>query len=145
MRYWLMKSEPSSFSIEDLKKVKSTLWTGIRNYQARNFMMNEMKPGDLILFYHSNCTPPGISGVAKVKRPAQSDPTQFEIKGEFFDPKSSKQNPRWFCVEIEFVKTLDFLPLNEIKTKTPELAILKKGNRLSITPVEKSDFEELTQ
>ena len=102
MQYWLMKSEPDVFSIDDLKKQKQTTWDGVRNYQARNFMMNDMQVGDLVLFYHSNAKPPGIAGLATVSKKAEPDPTQFDKKSEYFDPKATKEKPRWFCVKVKF-------------------------------------------
>ena len=97
-----MKSEPTTYSIDHLKKDKKTIWDGVRNYQARNFMMQDMKVGDTVLFYHSNAEPPGVSGVAKISKAAIPDPTQFDKKSKYFDPKATKEKPRWFCVEIAF-------------------------------------------
>src|SRR5690606_27389126 len=102
--YWLMKSEPEVFSISDLERDGRTLWEGVRNYQARNFMMNDMKVGDEVLFYHSNAEPPGVAGIAQVSSAAVPDPTAFDKKSEYFEPKATKENPRWFCVEVKFVK-----------------------------------------
>lgn len=99
MKYWLMKSEPEEFSFEQLKKDKTTLWSGVRNYQARNFMMKEMQKGDLILFYHSNTKPPGVAGLATVSKEAIPDPTSFDKKSDYYDEKSTEENPRWFCVK----------------------------------------------
>ena len=116
MQYWLIKSEPDVFSIDDLKKVKREPWDGVRNYQARNFMWHEMKPGDLALFYHSNAKPPGIAGVARVAGDPYPDPTQFNPKSDYHDPKSSKDKPRWWLVDFEFVSKFDdLLPLQALK------------------------------
>jgi predicted RNA-binding protein with PUA-like domain len=142
--YWLMKSEPDVFSIDQLKKDKKTLWDGVRNYQARNFMVKEMKMGDRILFYHSNAKPPGVAGLAKISKPAVPDPTQFNKKSEYFDPKSSEENPRWFCVEVSFDKKFkDFVPLEDLRQKKglEEMLVIKKGQRLSIQPLTKKQFD----
>ena len=115
------------------KKEKTTLWDGIRNYQARNFMMKEMSVGDQILFYHSNAKPPGVAGLAKVSAPAKPDPTAFDKKSKYYDEKSSKDNPRWFCVEVRFVKKFSqLISLEEIKnnTKLKDMMVIKKGMRL---------------
>lgn len=141
---WLMKSEPETYSIDDLKKDGKTLWTGVRNYQARNFMMKEMKVGDGVLFYHSSAEPPGVAGLAKVSKASVPDPSQFDKKSPGFDPKATKEKPIWFCVEVEFVKTFKtFLPLQEIRdeSKLKELPLLQKGQRLSVQPVGKAEFD----
>src|SRR3954462_3012774 len=104
MKHWLMKSEPDVFSIDDLATVKSSLWDGVRNYQARNFMTQEMKVGDKVVFYHSSAEPPGAAGLAEVKAPASPDPTQFDKKSEYFDPKAKPDKPIWFGVTVKFVK-----------------------------------------
>ena len=146
MKYWLMKSEPNVFSIDDLKKKKTSIWDGVRNYQARNFMMNDMHPGDCVLFYHSNATPPGVAGLATVSKQATADPTQFDKDSEYYDPKSSKEKPRWFCVEVQFKeKFKHFVSLDVIK-QTPDLKdmlVVQKGQRLSIQPVEKKHFDKI--
>ena len=148
MRHWLMKSEPQVFSIDHLEREKTSLWDGIRNYQARNFMMKDMKVGDPILFYHSNAQPPGLAGLAQVSQQAQVDPTQFDPKSPYFDAKSQTQKPRWHCVELAFYKKFpNYVPLYEMR-QTPELEnmlLLKKGQRLSIQPVTKKEFEILCQ
>ena len=100
--YWLMKSEPNTYSIDDLKKDAKTIWDGVRNYQARNFMMRDMQVGDTVLFYHSSADPSGVSGIAKVSRKALPDPTQFDKKSKYYDPKSTKEKPRWYCVEVSY-------------------------------------------
>ena len=146
MRYWLMKTEPDVFSIDDLKSQKTTPWEGVRNYQARNFMRDEMKKGDLILIYHSNAKPPGIAGIGVVSKEAFPDHFAWDKKSKYYDPKSTKENPRWMMVEVKFKKKFkEILSLSEIKeTKgLEELLILRKGNRLSITPVEKKHYEQI--
>lgn len=142
-RYWLMKCEPEAYSIDDLKKDKTAYWEGVRNYQARNFMRDDMKKGDLVLYYHSNAKPSGIVGVAKVHKESYPDFTALDPKNKYYDPKASKDNPRWHMVDIAFVKkfpsiiTLD--DLRQIKG-LEKMMVLKKGSRLSITPVEKKEF-----
>ena len=135
--YWLMKSEPDAYSIDSLKNDGVTLWDGIRNYQARNFM-RKMSVGDKVFFYHSNCKPPGIVGLMKVIDLGIIDPTQFEKDSKYYDPKSKITNPRWDCVKVEYVfKSNKILSLNELKKLFSEedLLVVKKGNRLSIVPV----------
>ncbi len=146
MAYWLIKSEGDCYSIDDFRKDKKTLWTGIRNYQSRNFMMKGMKKGDFCFFYHSNGNPSGIYGLAKVSQLAVPDPTQFDKKDEHFYPKSKKEKPLWYCVEVSFVKKYPkVLSLEMIKKdavlKTMEVA--KRGSRLSITPVDTLCFKEI--
>jgi predicted RNA-binding protein with PUA-like domain len=139
-----MKSEPSVFSIDDLKKLKNTLWEGVRNYQARNFMTQEMSVGDKVLFYHSNAEPTGIAGIARVSGPAVPDPTQFDKKSEYFEKRATKEKPVWFCVEVEFESRFaKVFKLEKIKadSKLSEMLVIKKGQRLSIQPVKKTDFE----
>jgi len=145
MKYWIMKSEPDVFSFSDLKKrpKQTEHWDGVRNYQARNFMRDEMKSGDLVLFYHSNAETIGAAGVAKVTKEAHPDHTQFDPKSDYYDPKSTKENPRWFMVEVTFNK--DFkrvVTLDEMKTykELEEMRLLQKGNRLSVMPVTKEEF-----
>jgi predicted RNA-binding protein with PUA-like domain len=141
-----MKSEPDVFSIDDLAKKPNQIsaWDGVRNYQARNFMMNDMKVGDEVLFYHSNATPPGIAGLANVASASYPDPTQFDKKSEYYDAKATKEKPRWFLVDVKFkAKFKTFIPLDQIKV-VPELSsmiIVQKGTRLSITPVTKKEYE----
>jgi predicted RNA-binding protein with PUA-like domain len=145
-KYWLMKSEPHVFSIENLQKETYTLWEGVRNYQARNYMMNDMREGDEVLFYHSSAKPPfetGIAGLAVISRAAVADPLQFNKKSDYFDPKASPEKPIWFCVQVKFNKVFKkVFTLAEIKA-TPELAdmlVIKRGQRLSIQPVSEKDF-----
>ena len=145
-QHWLMKSEPDVYSIEKLKTEKKTLWDGVRNYQARNFMMNDMKKGDLVLFYHSNTKPPGIAGIAKISKEAVPDPSQFLKKGEYFDPKATKEKPRWFCVEVTYKRIFkNYISLDQIReTKGLEdMLVIRKGQRLSIQPVTPKHFEIL--
>jgi predicted RNA-binding protein with PUA-like domain len=142
-RFWLMKTEPDVFSIDDLKKKKNAPWDGVRNYQARNFMKN-MKVGDLVLFYHSSVVPPGIAGLARVSREAFPDPTSWDIKSDYFDPRSTSAKPLWFMVEVEFVKKFPKLVLLDQLKSRPDLEgmlVVKRGMRLSVQPVEKKHFE----
>lgn len=139
-----MKSEPTTFSIDDLKNKKRSIWDGVRNYQARNYMRDEMKLNDIILFYHSSCEGPGIVGIAKVSKESHPDPSQFDKNSKYFDPKSTKENPRWFLVEIEFVKKLEKkITLQDLKEckGLENLPVVKKGSRLSINPVSKSEYK----
>ena len=141
-----MKTEPSTYSIDDLKKDKATLWEGVRNYQARNFM-KEMQVGDQVLFYHSSAEPPGIAGLAVVSKAAIADPSQFK-KGDYFEAKAKPDKPLWFCVEIKFNKKFGkFIPLDQLReTKGIEgLMVLKRGQRLSVQPVDKSDFDTIVK
>ncbi len=146
MNYWLMKSEPNVFSFKDLKSrpKKTEPWNGVRNYQARNFMRDEMRVGDLILFYHSSCEIPGVAGIAKVSSAPYPDSTQFDKKSEYFDPKATPENPRWILIDVSFEKDLrSFVSLEEIRN-FPELSkmrLLQKGNRLSILPVSEEEFK----
>lgn len=146
MNYWLMKSEPDVFSFDDLKNrpKRTEPWNGVRNYQARNFMRDEMKEGDLILFYHSSCEIPGVAGIAKVSSKAYPDSTQFEKKSEYYDPKSTPANPRWFLVDVSFHKELKrHVSLEELKKikQLEGMRLLQKGNRLSILPITPEEFE----
>ena len=145
MRYWLMKSEPDEFSIDDLAAApgKSVAWFGVRNYQARNFMRDQMKLGDQVFFYHSSCPEPGIAGLATVSKLAYPDATQFQKKSKYYDPKATPENPRWFNVDVTMKKKTRLVSLEELH-KHPELAnmrVLQRGNRLSITPVDPSEWE----
>ena len=144
MRYWLMKSEPDVFGIDDLAKrpKKTEPWNGVRNYQARNFMRDDMKRGDLVFFYHSSCPQPGIAGIVKVSRNAYPDETQFDSDSEYFDPKATRDNPRWMNVDVTLVRKTPLIGVQELRSH-PELAsmqILKRGNRLSITPVSPAEW-----
>lgn len=146
-RYWLVKSEPSAYSIDNLERDGSTAWTGIRNYQARNFMRDEMKPGDGVLFYASG-DEPGITGIAEVCKAAYPDETAFKKGHEYFDPKSKRDNPTWFNVDIKFVRQLAArLELSTLK-KTPGLErmmVTQKGSRLSVQPVRPEEWEIIAQ
>jgi predicted RNA-binding protein with PUA-like domain len=147
VKYWLMKSEPSSFSIDDLKALKSTLWDGVRNYQARNFMMNEMKAGDQVLFYHSSADPTAAVGIAEVSAAAEPDVTALDSKSKYFDPKSTPGNPIWYCVRIKFKKKFRRpVSLEEMKKHKglQEMPLLRRGNRLSVQPVSQKEFEIVT-
>ncbi len=144
MNHWLIKSEPDVFSIEDLERVGREPWTGVRNYQARNFMWHEMKPGDLALFYHSNAKPSGIAGIAKVVGAPYPDPTQFDAKSEYFDAKSTRENPRWWLVDFEFVDRFsEIVPLETLKLDAElcEMMVCQRGTRLSINPVSAKHFK----
>jgi predicted RNA-binding protein with PUA-like domain len=145
MRYWLMKSEPDEFSIDDLARAgrKGAPWTGVRNYQARNFMRDEMRVGDGVLFYHSSCPEPGVAGIAEVSRPAYPDATQFDPKSEYYDAKATRDAPRWLHVDVRIVAKARLVPLAELREHR-ELAgmrILQRGNRLSITPVTAAEWK----
>ena len=139
MRHWLMKSEPSEVSVDDVARMprKTVPWFGVRNYQARNFMRDEMKVGDPVLFYHSSCEEPGVAGIARVARSAYPDETQFDPRSKYFDAKSTREAPRWLNVDVQLVRKTRLVSLQELR-EHPELAgmrILQRGNRLSITPV----------
>lgn len=141
-----MKSEPDVFSIDNLKEKNTSLWDGVRNYQARNFMMKNMQLGDEVLFYHSNAKPSGVAGVATINSVAIPDPSQFDKKSEYFDAKSTKEKPIWYCVEVKFKnKFKNFISLEQIKSdkKLEEMEVIKKGNRLSIQSVTQNQFEYL--
>jgi len=150
MNYWLMKSEPDVFSLADLKSRpgRKEPWDGVRNYQARNFMRDEMKVGDRILFYHSNTKPPGVAGIAEVASKPYPDPTAFDKKSKYYDAKSDPENPRWVLVDVKYSKSFKhFVPLEAMKAM-PELAsmrVLQRGNRLSITPVTQAEFDAICQ
>ncbi len=138
MKHWLMKSEPEAFSIDDLKRKRTEAWDGVRNYQARNFMRDVMRPGDKIFFYHSNCAEPGITGLAEVASHSYPDPSQFDPKSHYYDPKSSREDPRWMLVDVKFVKKLKrTITLDELKGHDvlEDMQLLRKGNRLSVMPV----------
>ena len=140
-----MKTEPDVFSIDHLKKNKTTLWEGVRNYQARNFMM-AMEVGDPVLFYHSSCEVPGVSGIAVVSKKAIPDPAQFDKKSEYYDPKATKEKPIWQCVEVKFVtKFNEVVSLEQIKKdkKLETMLVIKKGQRLSVQPATEAEFEHI--
>lgn len=146
MAYWLMKSEVTDYSIEDLKRDKRTDWSGVRNYQARNFMRTGMKDGDLAFFYHSNAEPSGIAGIMRIRGDAKPDKTQFDTKSKYYDETASPDQPRWWLREVEFVKKLDFIELAQIRqnSECKKMMILQKGSRLSITPVTEAEWRALT-
>ena len=143
-RFWLVKTEPHAYSIDDLKRDRTTGWDGVRNYQARNFMRDDMKKGDLVLVYHSNADPPGVVGIATVSREGYPDPTALDPKDSHFDPKSDPENPRWIQVELRFKRKFKrLIPLSELK-EAPRLSgmpLLQKGQRLSVQPVSEAQFE----
>ncbi len=132
-----MKSEPEEFSIDDLVREKSVPWFGVRNYLARNYMRDQMKVGDEVLFYHSSCPEPGIAGLARVSTAAYPDETQFDRKSKYFDPKATRDNPRWMLVDVKLVKKTRLLSLSDMREAKglEEMVLLQRGNRLSITPV----------
>ncbi len=145
MRYWLMKSEPGEVSIDDALAApnQTVAWTGVRNYQARNFMRDAMTVGDGVLFYHSSCAEPGIAGLAEVASTPYPDETQFDSASPYFDPKATRETPRWMLVDVRIRHKTQLLPLSELR-QTPELAdmlVLQKGSRLSITPVTAGEWK----
>ena len=146
MAYWLMKTEPNVYSIEDLAREGTTHWEGVRNYQARNFMRDKMKIGDDVLFYHSNTTPPGIVGLAKISSGPYPDFTAWDKKSKYYDPKSSEENPRWMMVDVAFsCKFTNSVSLDQLK-KDPVLEgilVAKRGMRLSIQPVEEKHYRHI--
>jgi predicted RNA-binding protein with PUA-like domain len=149
MKHWLMKSEPDCFSIDDLKKQKITIWDGVRNYQARNIMRDEMKQGDQVIFYHSNAKPPHLAGFAEIvsDKPVP-DPTQFDPKSEYYDPKSSPEEPRWMTVKVKFkTKLKEAISLEQVKSnpKLKNMMLVQKGSRLSVQPVTKQEWEEINK
>ena len=142
---WLMKTEPDVFSIDDLKKNKTTLWEGVRNYQARNYLIN-MQIGDEVLFYHSNAEVIGVAGLATVSKTAMPDPAQFDKKSEYFEPAATQEKPRWFCPEVKFVEKFEnVFKLEQIKNdpKLSNMLVIKKGMRLSVQPVTKAELEHI--
>lgn len=144
MRYWLMKSEPEEFSIDALAKKKLEPWNGVRNYQARNFMRDDMKVGDGVLFYHSNCDEPGVVGIAEIRSEAYPDPSQFDKKSDYYDPASKREEPRWLLVDVGYKRKLKrTITLAELKDQPPlqDLALVRKGNRLSVLPVAKHEWD----
>ncbi|WP_202225263.1 EVE domain-containing protein [Okeania sp. KiyG1] len=145
MKYWLMKSEPKTYSISDMKHEKTCIWDGVRNYQARNFL-RQMTKGDLAFFYHSNTVPPGIIGLVKILESGIADPTQFDQKSQYYDPKSTPNTPRWQTVSVEFVEEfpkLISLAILKQEFSPDELLVTKKGNRLSVMPVAKNVAEKI--
>lgn len=144
---WLMKSEPEEFSILDLQRVGREPWSGVRNYQARNYMRDDMRVGDPVLFYHSNCATPGIAGLARVASTAYPDPTQFDPASPYFDPKVRADAPRWLLVDIAFERQLRrVISLDELRSQAErlgDLALLRRGNRLSVLPVGAAQYQQI--
>ena len=144
MRYWLLKSEPDEFSIDDLAAAKgrTTSWFGVRNYQARNFMRDQMRLGDRAFFYHSSCPEPGIAGVVEVTAQAYPDATQFDRKSPYYDAKALRDAPRWVSVDVKLVDKLRFVPLSELRdhAELANMRVLQKGSRLSVTPVDPAEW-----
>lgn len=147
MRYWLMKSEPGDVSIDDLAGFPNQTvdWYGVRNYQARNFMCDQMKVGDGVLFYHSGCAVPGIAGLAEVASTPYPDDTQFDPKSKYFDPKADRENPRWMLVDVRALRKTRLIPLPELREQEAlaDMQILRRGNRLSITPVSAAEWRHI--
>ena len=145
-KYWLIKSEPDVYSIDDLKKDKKTHWDGVRNYQARNFMRDEMKKGDQVIFYHSNSEPPGAIGVCEVVKEGYPDFTAFDPEDKHYDPKSKKDNPTWIMVDVKYKsKFKNLVPIADIKEnpKLKDMKLVQRGNRLSVMPLTKAEFDEI--
>ena len=149
MAYWLLKSEVETWSWDQQKEAgrKGAEWTGVRNYQARNFMRDGMQIGDGVLFYHSSCPQPGIAGIAKVSSGAYPDPTQFDSTSPYYDPKSSQEKPRWLLVDVHFVKKTPLIPLASLRdyAELADMQVLARGNRLSITPVTEAQWRFITE
>ena len=143
MKYWLIKSEPSTYGIDHLRQDGTTAWTGVRNYQARNYMRDEMRAGDRVLFYHSSCAEPGIAGIAEIRGRAYPDATQFDRKSPHYDPAATRAEPRWFNVDVKFVKKTRTAGLAELRAHAAlrSMLVLKRGNRLSIMPVTPAEWE----
>ena len=145
--YWLMKSEPDEFSIDALARIGQEPWSGVRNYQARNFMMKDMRVGDGILFYHSNCAVPGVAGLAEVASTAYPDPTQFQPGSDYFDAASKLEAPRWWLVDVGFQRKFKrVVPLDELRAQAEalgDLALLRRGNRLSVFPVTAAQYKHI--
>ncbi|HEY1291382.1 MAG TPA: EVE domain-containing protein [Burkholderiales bacterium] len=148
MNYWLMKSEPDECSIDDVLAApnRTTPWSGVRNYQARNFMLKDMKVGDGVLFYHSSCPEPGVAGLAEVASAAYPDASQFDAKSDYYDAASKREAPRWFNVDVRALKKTRLLPLDEMRKQKPlkKMVTLRPGNRLSITPVTEAEWKHIT-
>jgi len=147
MNFWLMKSEPDVFSLQDLKKRKKTDWDGVRNYQARNYMRDQMKKGDLVFFYHSNAEPSGIAGIARVCEESHPDKSQFDKKSEYFDPKATLEKPIWYLVSVEFVEEFALIPLEKLKadSELATLPLVQKGTRLSVMPLTEKHWNRILQ
>ena len=149
MNYWLMKSEPDECSIDDVLAApgRKTAWSGVRNYQARNFMRDRMRVGDGVLFYHSSCPEPGIAGIAEVASPAYPDASQFDRKSPYYDPKAEREAPRWVNVDVRAVRKTRLIPLAEIRQQKAlvKMILLRPGNRLSITPVSAAEWRYIVE
>lgn len=143
MNYWLFKSEPTTYGIDQLAKDRVTAWTGVRNYQSRNFMRDAMGKGDRGFFYHSSCEVPGIAGIVEVVRAAYPDETQFDRKSRYYDGAATRGDPRWFNVDLKFVKKTRVVPLPELRAQSglQKMQVLQRGNRLSITPITSAEWE----
>jgi predicted RNA-binding protein with PUA-like domain len=148
MKYWLFKSEPETFSVDDLAKAKNrtTAWEGVRNYQARNLLRDDVAKGDLGFFYHSSCEVPGIVGVVKILRAGYADSSATDPKSEYFDPKSDPSSPRWICVDVQLERKIEpIVTLGELRAhenkKLKNMLVLKRGNRLSVTPVSRDEWQ----
>jgi predicted RNA-binding protein with PUA-like domain len=146
-RHWLMKSEPDAFSIADLQRVGQEPWSGVRNYQARNFMRDDMRIGDRVLFYHSNAQPSGVAGLAEVASASYPDPTQFDSRSDYFDAKATSDGPRWFLVDLRFVRVFSRTLALDVLRQQPELAdmLLFQRSRLSVQPVEQRHYDRIVQ
>jgi len=149
MRYWLMKSEPDDVSIDDLAAMpkQTVAWYGVRNYQARNFMRDQMEVGDQAFFYHSSCAEPGIAGIVRISKAAYPDATQFDPKSPYYDPKSKAEDPRWLNVEVKLARKTPLVSLTELRAhpELEQMRVLQKGNRLSITPVDPAEWDFITR
>ena len=149
MAYWLMKSEPSEVSVDDVlrRPGQRVDWFGVRNYQARNYMMRDMQVGDGVLFYHSSCPQPGVAGLAEISRRAIPDETQFDPESPYYDPKATREKPRWYNVEVRVVKKTPLLSLGALRSETAlqDMRLLARGNRLSITPVTPAEWNVILE
>ncbi|HEX2648715.1 MAG TPA: EVE domain-containing protein [Burkholderiales bacterium] len=146
--YWVMKSEPEECSIDDALAAPKRLtpWTGVRNYTARNFMRDDMRVGDGVLFWHSSCEVPGIAGLAEIASKPYPDPSQFDRKSDYYDPKSKRESPRWVCVDVKALEKTRVVPIAELRAEAAlkKMAVLRPGNRLSITPVTDAEWRHIT-
>ncbi|MFZ6799770.1 EVE domain-containing protein [Undibacterium sp. Di24W] len=147
MKYWLMKSEPSEVSIDDALRIGAAPWFGVRNYQARNFMRDQMQLGDGVLFYHSSCDEPGVVGIAEIASTAYPDATQFDTKSHYYDPKATVENPRWILVDVKAIRKTRILSLTEMRANEDlaSMVVLQKGSRLSITPVTAAEWKAVVK
>ncbi|MGZ3183097.1 MAG: EVE domain-containing protein [Telluria sp.] len=147
MRYWLMKSEPDEVSFDDVWRAprRTTSWFGVRNYQARNFIRDQMQPGDGVLFYHSSCAVPGIAGIAEIASAPYADASQFDAKSPYFDPKATREQPRWIGIDVRATRQIPYLPLTELRTmpELEQMVLLQKGSRLSVSPVTPGEWRAI--